>query len=160
LLRTYRFSLLYIIVLAAINLLHFKVAGWIAGSTSQDFASYVIYGLLLAFFLILLIKAISAQKSTDLGIILLTMGLVFFFLLSHPMLIFRLTVFELFLLGLLVAWEGRKSRSLIPFLILLIGAVLVEFVSNFAVNSHFFLLDVWQNMLVLLCGYLPVSIRN
>jgi hypothetical protein len=159
-LSTYRFSLIYIIVLAAITLFHSKLAGWIAGSAGQDFASYVIYGMFLAFFLILLIKTIAAKRGTDVGLVLLTLGLVFFFLLSHPMLIFKMTILELFILGLLVAWEGKKSKSLISFLIIFIGALVVEVMSNFAVNTHFYYFDVWQNSLVVLSGYLSGSLLN
>lgn len=159
-LKTYRFSFIYILLLVAGNFYHPQVVAWLVSHTGQEFANYVIYGLFLAFFFIVLIKTIAAKHTRELGGILLAGGLIFFLLFTHPMLIFRITVLELFILGLLVAWEGKKAKSIVPFLIVLSGAVVLECISNYAMNTHFYYLDAWRHGLVALAGYLPGSLLN
>jgi hypothetical protein len=126
--------------------------------TGRNFALYIIYALFLAFFLVVFVKVAAAKKSIDIAIILLTLGLMFFFLFSHPVFLFKLTLLELFFVGVLVSWEGKKGKSFIPFLIMAAVAVLVELSSNFAVGSHFYYFDVWRHCLTSLSGYLAGSL--
>jgi hypothetical protein len=160
LLKTYRFSIITGILLAVINAFHYQVERLITSLTGRNFASYIIYAVFFAFFLVVLFKVAVAKKNRDIGVVLLTAGLMFFFLLARPMLEFKLTLLEMFLLGIIIAWEGKKNKSPLPFLILALGAVAVELASNFSIGSHFYLFDAWRNMLAGLSGYLSGSLLN
>jgi hypothetical protein len=159
-LKTYRFSIIYGIILAVVNFFHVQVERLIAAVTGKSFGTYIIYALCLAFFLVVLFKVAAAKKNRDIAVILLTMGLIFFFLLSHPVFLFKLTVVELFFFGVLVAWEGKKSKTLLPFLIIFGCAVIVEIASNLGLNTHFYYFDAWRNALTALSGYLAGSLLN
>jgi len=86
--------------------------------------------------------------------LLLTMGFVFFLLFTRTVFLFQLSVFEMFSLGVLVSLEGKKSKNMAPFLIIIITASLVELSSSLAVGSNFYYLDAWRNILMALSGYL------
>lgn len=165
-LKTYRISIITGLLLCVLSLFHSKVTGVIVSLTGRNFASYFIYAVFLAFFLVALFKVIAAKKSQEIGIVLLTAGLMFFFVLSRPRLSFKLTLLELFVFGVIVAWESKKSKSLLPFLILALGATAIEFASSlsiggqFSTGSHFYLMDAWRNMLAALSGYLSGSMLN
>ena len=90
----------------------------------------------------------------ELAAISLAVGLVFFFLLSWPVFVFQLNVLEMFLLGFLLSVESKKTKSLMPLLLLVLGAILVEIASNLSIGSHFYYLDAWRNTLTALSGYL------
>lgn len=85
---------------------------------------------------------------------LLAMGMIFFFLFSTPLFLFKLTLLEFFILGFVLAVETRKSQSLVSLLLLIGAACLIEVITNFAGGTHFYYLDVWINSLAGLSGYI------
>jgi hypothetical protein len=88
------------------------------------------------------------------AIALLVMGLIFFLLLSKTVLIYKLSIVEFFILGALVSFENKKSKSLLPFLILLGTACLMEIITNLSTGTRFYHLDVWINSITALSGYI------
>ena len=109
------------------------------------------------FFLVVFFKMVSAKKNMEIAIVLLSMGLVFFFLFSWPVFSFQLNVVEMFILGIFLSKESKKSKSLAPFFILIVTAFLIEIASNVSIGSHFYYLDAWRNVLIGLSGYLSGS---
>ncbi|MCP5050435.1 MAG: hypothetical protein GY940_24945 [bacterium] len=158
--KNYRFSIIFCIVLGVANLFHSRVERAVTAITGRNFALYIIYALFLAFFLVVLFKVVATKKNTDIAIILLTMGLIFFFLFTHPVFLFKLTLLELFFFGVLVVWEGKKSKSLTAFLLIAAAAVLVELASSYSFGGYFYYLDAWRNALTGLSGYLAGSLLN
>ncbi|UCH95378.1 MAG: hypothetical protein JSV88_00650 [Candidatus Aminicenantes bacterium] len=152
--KTYKFSIIYAIFLVIINFFHFQVEKWLIGISSRNFALFFIYVLFLVFYLVIFLKKRPKINNLEIAILLLTMGLVFFLLLSRPVFLFQLSVLEMFILGILLAAEGKKSRSPLAFLLLAAVAVLTEISSNLSMGSHFYYLDAWRNALVALSGYL------
>lgn len=153
--KTYKYSIIYIIFLVVVNFFHFRVEGFITNTTGKNFAAYFIYGLFLALFMAIAIKAFLSKKNLDITIALLTMGLIFFFLFTQTVFLFKLSVLELFILGVILSLEGKKSKSLVPFLMIAVAAVLVEVSSNLSIGSRYFsYFDAWRNALITLSGYL------
>lgn len=153
--KKYKYSIIYIIFLGVVNFFHYRVEGFIDGTTGKNFAAYFIYGLFLALFLTIAIKAFLSKKNLDITIALFTMGLIFFFLFTQPVFLFKLGVLELFILGVILSLEGKKSKSLVPFLLIAAAAVLVEVSSNLSIGSGYFsYFDAWRNALIVLSGYL------
>lgn len=153
--KKYKYSIIYIIFLVLVYLLHFRVERFIAGTTGKNFVVYFIYGLFLALFLTIAIKAFLSKKNLNITITLLTMGLIFFFLFTNPVFLFKLSVLELFILGVILSLEGKKSKSLIPFLLIAAAVILVEVSSNLSIGSRYFsYFDAWRNTLIALSGYL------
>lgn len=152
--KAYKFSFVYIIFITIINFFHFRVEKWLIGASSRKFVFYTIFALLLAFFLVIFFKKRSKINNPEIAILLLGMGLVFFLFFSRPVFLFQLLVLEMFILGALLSLEGKKSKSLLPFLFIAATAVLVEFSSNLSIGSSFFYLDAWRNCLIALSGYI------
>lgn len=153
-LKRFKISLVYIIVLMIVNLFHFQVENLLIKLTGKNFMGYLIYGLFLAFFLVLLIKIILSKKSLEPVVVLLIMGLIFFFLFSRNPLLAKLGVLEFFLLGVLAALENKKAKSLFPLILIIAAALLVEAVGNFSSGGVFYYLDGWINILTGLSGYI------
>jgi hypothetical protein len=153
-LKAYKFSIIYVIFLAIINFFHFQVEKWLIDASSRNFVFYTILALFLAFFLVVFLKKRSKINNREIAMLLLSMGLVFFLLFSRPVFLFQLIVVEMFILGIFIALEGKKSKSLLPFVLILVTAALVEVSSNLSIGSSFYYLDAWRNTLIALSGYL------
>jgi hypothetical protein len=130
------------------------VEKWLIRVSSRNFVFYMILALFLAFFLVIFLKKRSKINNREIAIFLLSMGLVFFLLFSHPVLLFQLIVLEMFLLGVVIALEGKKSKSILPFVLIVVAAVLIEISSNLSTGSTFYYLDAWRNTLIALSGCL------
>jgi hypothetical protein len=130
------------------------VEKWLIRVSSRNFVFYMILALFLAFFLVIFLKKRSKINNREIAILLLSMGLVFFLLFSHPVLLFQLIVLEMFLLGVVIALEGKKSKSILPFVLIVVAAVLIEISSNLSTGSTFYYLDAWRNTLIALSGCL------
>jgi hypothetical protein len=130
------------------------VEKWLIHVSSRNFVFYMILALLLAFYLVVFLRKRSKINNREIAIFLLSMGLVFFLLFSHPVLLFQLIVLEMFILGVVIALEGKKSKSILPFVLIVVTAVLIEISSNLSVGSSFYYLDAWRNTLIALSGYL------
>lgn len=152
--KNYKFSIFYSIILIIASYFHFQLENWFRATGSKNFILYLIYAFFLAFFISLFFKKFSKINNMEITIILLAIGFIFFLLFSRPILSFQLCVLELFILGVILALEKRKSRSSIPFIILLITAILIEISFNFSIGSHFFYMNAWRNGLIGLSGYL------
>ena len=152
--KKYKYSLIYIGFLVLLSLFHFKLQGFVLDSGAGVFFNYIVYGLFAAFFLAIFIKSLYGRKNQEIAIVLLVMGLVFFFLLSNPKLVYKLAILEFFVLGLVVSFDSLNAASPLPFLILGAGACLVEFAANLPGGGSFFYLNVWGYSLTGLSGYI------
>ena len=152
--KAYKFSVIYAIFLVMVNFFHFRVEKWLIDASSRNFVYYMILALLLAFFLVVFLKKRSRIDNREIAILLLSMGLVFFLLFSRPVLLFQLIVLEMFILGIFLALEGKKSKSLLAFVLIVIAAVLIEISANLSMGSSFYYLDAWRNALIALSGFL------
>lgn len=137
-----------------VNGFHFHLETLILDLSAWKFVLYLIYGLFFSFFLVIFIRLFRARKNLELAMVLLIIGLIFFFLISNPLLLFKLAILEFFILGLLVALDNKKSKSLLPYLLLFGTACLVEIVTNLASGTHFYYLDVWIHSLTGLSGFI------
>ncbi|MCP4215267.1 MAG: hypothetical protein GY765_11450 [bacterium] len=149
----FRSSLIYIAFLAILSLFHHQLHALIAGASAGKFSLYIIYGAFFSFFLLIFIKSLKSNSNQDIAVILLVTGMIFFLLFLRPMFLFKLTVLEFFILGVLLALENKRARSVVPFLLLLGAACLVEVITNIRVGAHFYYADVWINALTGLAGY-------
>ncbi len=156
-LKKYKISLVYIIVLALVNLFHFQFESLSIKLTGKNFMVYLIYGLFLAFFLVRFIQVILAKKNLEAAVLLLIIGLIFFFLFSRNPLLAKLGVLEFFILGVLVSLENKKAKSFFPIILIIAAAFLVEAVDNFTSGGVFYYLDAWINVLTGLSGYIACS---
>ncbi len=152
--KPFKGTLFFSLVLMGVSLFHFQLESFILKLTALNFVIYLIYGLFLAFFLVIFFKISRAGKNLEMGVLLLVTGLIFFFLFSNPRLLFKLEIFEFFLLGVLAALDNKKRKSLVPFIIILAVACLVELVTTLWSGTRFYYLDVWIHSLAGLSGYI------
>lgn len=156
--KKYSLSIIYIVVLCVLNFFHHRVEKFLFGITGEKFLTYFIYALFISFSLLLLLKIIPAKKNLDFATALLTMGFMFFLLISRAPFLVKLNILEFFILGVLIAIDSKKAKSYFPFILLIGAVVLVEVVNNFSTGSSFYYLDVWINSLTALSGYVALSL--
>ena len=152
--KKYILSLIYIIFLAAVSCFHLRLEALIIKASAGKFVLYSIYGIFAAFTVVILVKFLLARKNLEIAMGLLAMGMIFFFLVSTPLFLFKLALLEFFILGVVLAVENRKSQSPVSLLLLLGAACLIEAITNFVGGTRFFYLDVWINSLAGLSGYI------
>ena len=153
-LRRYSLSILYTVALCVVNFFHYRVEMFLVSLTGKKFLLYLIVALFVSFSVILFFKTIRSKKSHELAVVLLTMGIVFFFLFSRSPFLAKLNILEFFILGILMSIEHKKSKSILPFIFLIGAAFLIETVSNFSIGSRFYYFDVYINTLTALSGYI------
>lgn len=146
--------MIYIVLLAVVSFFHMRIEALIRNAAAGKFVVYSIYGVFAAFAVVILVKYLLARKNLEFAMGLLAMGIIFFFLISTPLFLFKLALLEFFILGVLLAVESRKSQSLVSLILLIGAACLIEVVTNFAGGTHFYYLDVWLNSLAGLSGYI------
>lgn len=152
----FKFSFFYIAALAILNLFHSKLERFVYYHSLEGLVFYVLSGLFLSFFLIVLQKVIKARKNTEIAMMILILGVVFFFMTSRPRIGFKISIFEFFLLGCLLAIEDKRIKLLIPLILLFIAAILVEVTANIWVNKGIFYNDIWRSILFGLGGYVSL----
>jgi hypothetical protein len=152
--KKFKISFIYIIALAAAVIFQRPIERLMFRLSAGDFFLYLIYGLSLAFLLVIIIKAYLSGKNQDLAAALLIGGVIFFFLFLKSMVLFKLIILEFFVLGILVSRDNKKAKSIIPFLILVGAACFIEFVDNIIPGTRFYYYDVWIYSLTGLCGYI------
>lgn len=153
-LKKFKISIFYIVFLIVINFFHPRVEDFLINLTGKKFILYLIYALFVSFSLVLLFKIIPSKKNPELALVLLTMGFVFYLLVSRGHFLSKLNIPEFFILGILVSIENKKSRFFSPFILLFAAVFLVEVAHNLSIGSRFYYLDVWINSLTGLSGYI------
>lgn len=152
--KRFTVTLFYIVALLAYSLLQKPAENLLRRFSAVSFTGYVIFGLLIAFFLIVLFKAARQGKDLEPVALTLATGLVFFFLLTSPRLMFRVTVFGFYLLGVLTAIDNKKTKSVLPFIIIIGTACLVEAASGYFFGGSFYYLDAWIYSLCAFSGFI------
>lgn len=156
--KKFKVSLIYIIFLVVASAFHSYLENLFLNISAIKFVLYLIYGLFFSFFLAIFVKSIMAGKNLEIAIVLLTMGLIFFFLSLKPIFLFKLGILEFFLLGVLISIDNKKSKSILPFFFLFVTALLVEIVPNLFAGTSFYYNDVWILSLTGLSSYIAVFI--
>jgi len=88
------------------------------------------------------------------------MGFILFYLFSRTgaNFLFKVTIFEFFILGVLLSMENKRSKSWIPFALLISAVILTQFFSDISMQGSFYYLDVWRDLLFALSGYISVGV--
>jgi len=153
-LKKFSFSFFYVVALSVINVFHYRLENFLFKLTGENFVLYLIYALFISFSVLLLIKVLPSKKNLELSLVLLTMGSVFFFLVTRTPFLAKLGILEFFLLGILMSVENKKSKSVFPFILLVGTAFLIEWIHNLSFGSRFYYLDAWLNSLTGLSAYI------
>jgi len=157
-LRKYKFSLIYILVLLATSPFHLRVRNLLVGIRGFNFINYVLLGILVAFFALAFIKAVSSGKALENAAILLAASIVFYFLFQRRIFLNRtffsnfLHIAEFFILGIMLFKENRKASSAVPFFLLFTSAIAFELVQVFFHNRVVDANDIWTNAIAGLVG--------
>jgi hypothetical protein len=143
-----------------LNFFHSPVSSFLASLTGEKFIIYLLYALFFSFFLIALIRVFRTGKNIETATVIFTAALIFFFLLSRPFLLFKLSIAEFFILGVILFVNGKKSRSTFATAsaLLVLTALLVEIAGNLSAGSSFYYFDVWMTVLFGLAGYITMGL--
>jgi glycopeptide antibiotics resistance protein len=157
-LRKYRFSLLYILFLLVTSPFHLQVRNLLVGFKGFNFSNYLLLGILVAFFVLAFLKALTGGKALENAAILLAATIVFYFLFQRRIFLNRaffsnfLHIAEFFILGVLLFKENRRSSSPLPFFILIFSAFAFELIQFFFQNRVVDANDIWTNVIAGLVG--------
>jgi glycopeptide antibiotics resistance protein len=157
-LRKYRFSLLYILVLLLTSPFHLQLRNLLVGFRGFNFSNYLLLGILVAFFVLALFKAVSGGKALENAAVLLAATIIFYFLFQRRIFLNKvffsnfLHIAEFFILGVLLFKENKRSSSPLPFLILIVSAFAFELIQFFLQNRVVDANDIWTNAIAGLVG--------
>lgn len=156
--RKFKLSLAYALVLLATSPLHLQVRNLLLRARGFNFASYVLLGVLVAFFLLALFRAASGGKALEMTAILLAATVVSYLLFQRRIFLNRtffsnfLHIAEFFLLGVLLSKENKRSSAIAPFAILVISAFAFELIQVFFHGRVVDANDIWTNAISGLVG--------
>jgi glycopeptide antibiotics resistance protein len=157
-LKKFRFSLLYIFVLLVTSPFHVQVKNLLVDIRGFNFISYVLLGILAAFFALAFFKAAMGGKALENAAILLAVAIVLYFLFQRRIFLNKvffsnfLHIAEFFILGVLVFKENKKASSPFPFFILFFSAFAFELIQVFFHNRVVDANDIWTNVIAGLVG--------
>lgn len=158
--KRFRLTLLYFPGLIVLNFFHPAFRSLLAALTGEKFIVYLVYALFISFFIINLVRVYRRGKNTEAATVLLLAVLIFFFLSSRPRLLFKLSLLEFFVLGVILFLDYMKSRPALAYSLawLTAAAVMAEIAGNLGAGTDFYYFDVWMSVLFGLCGYVATGI--
>jgi len=157
-LKKFKLSLLYILLLLATSPFHLQVRNALLGIRGFHFVSYLMLGILAAFFLLAFFRAARSGKVLDHAAILLAAAVVFYFLFQQRLFLNQvffsnfLHITEFFILGILLVKENRRGSSPLPFFLLFASAFAFELIQVFIRGRVVDANDVWTNTIAGLVG--------
>jgi glycopeptide antibiotics resistance protein len=157
-LRKFRFSLLYILVLLLTSPFHLQVRNLLVDVRWFHFSSYILLGILVAFFALAFFRALVSGKAMDNAAVLLAAAIVFYLLFQRRIFLNKvffsnfLHIAEFFILGVLLFKENRRASTPVPFLILFVSAFDFELIQVFFHNRVVDANDIWTNAIAGLVG--------
>lgn len=152
----FKVTFIYSALLIVASIFITRLETWITRLCGPRFAGYVIFGLFMAFFLVTLIKTLQAGKNLEMGSWLLSAGIIFFFLYFNVSLSFKLEILLFFILGILCALDNKKTKSILPFIMIIAVICLGQLAENLVKGTQLFsfeLLNAWMHFLASLAGY-------
>ena len=156
--KKFKFSLLYILILLATSPFHMQIKNLLVGISVFNFSSYVLLGILTAFFALAFLRAFTSGKELDIAAILLAAAIVSYFLFARKIFLNKvffsnfLHIAEFFILGVLLFKENKKAPSAWPFIILFVSAFAFELTQVFLQSRVVDANDIWTNSLAGLVG--------
>lgn len=156
--KKFKVSLLYILALLLTSPFHVQIINLLASSKGFNFINYVLLGILAAFFILGLFKALKAGKTLEIATIFLAIAIIFYFLFQRRIFLNKtffsnfLHIAEFFILGVLLIKENKKTSSPIPFIILFSSAFALELIQFFFHNGVIDSNDIWTNSISGLVG--------
>ena len=128
-------------------------------SIGIDIINYTIFGLLIPFFIIALIKILLKKNDEKTATILIIIGIVlyFFIIKAQTGLIIKLSLFKFIALGVIYSFENKK-QSYIPILLILITSVFTELAIHRTLSISFYYYNIFLNTLLGFSGYSAATI--
>ncbi|HSQ35675.1 MAG TPA: VanZ family protein [Candidatus Binatia bacterium] len=156
--KRYQLSALYILALLLTSPFHVQVINFLVKGQGFYFTSYVLLGIMAAFFALGFFRAFRSGQPQAITAILLAAAIVAYFLFQRRIFLNKaffsnfLHIAEFFMLGTLLSRENKKTSSPLPLIILFASAFAFElsqvFFHNRVVDGN----DIWINMIAGLVG--------
>ena len=158
--KKFRFSIFYTLLLAASTPFHLQLERFFIQQHWLRLLNYILLGILIAFFAVAFLKSVAEKKIFELAGVLLSAGVVFYFLFQRRIFLnvsrfsLLLHIAEFFLLGWILFRENKRNFSLVPLLGLFAAAIGFEAIQMVMPDRIFDLNDIWINCLSGLAGFL------
>lgn len=156
--KRFKLSLIYLLLLLATSPFHLQVRNALLRIRGFHFASYVLLGILAAFFLLAFFRAAGSGRLLDHAAILLAAAVVLYFLFQRRIFLNPaffsnfLHIAEFFILGILLSKENKRASSPVPFLLLFASAFAFELIQVFLRGRVLDANDIWTNTIAGLVG--------
>ena len=157
--RRFKFSIGFGIIIIIYAFFMNQLHNMFKSPNSFQFFNYVVFGFVIPFFIVLIIKSFIS-KNTDTFILILSLfSIIIYFLLirSNSPIGLKLLLFLFLILGILSAFEKKSSMSILPILILALCAVLSQIAIHRSFSIGFYQYDVYLRILFGFTGYLSIS---
>jgi hypothetical protein len=149
----FKLSLAYLAILLVTSPLHLGFEQWLVGLTGRVFIEHMLLAVFLSLMLVALVRGLKHESVAPVMSSLLAGGLVIYWNFNLRIFAHKLHVVEFFLAGILIGKENRQRKSVWPFLILLAGALGLEFVEKYLPGRVFDAHVIWVNIISGLAGF-------
>ncbi len=155
-----KYSIIFSVIIVFIHFFQNEINIFVKTPLGTNIITYLIYGVLIPFFILVLIKVLLKRNDVNTTTILLIIGIVlyFFMIRSQTLLISKLSLFEFISIGIVYSFENKNRRSLIPIILILFTAVLTEFAVHRSLSISFYHYDVFLKILLSFAGYTAAAI--
>lgn len=155
-----KYSIIFSIIVVFFHFFQNKINIFVKTPLGTNIGTYLIYGLLIPFFIIVLIRVILRKNDINITTILLIIGIIlyFFIIRSQTQLIVKLSLFEFVMIGIFYSFENSRVKSMAPLILIFFTAVFAEFAIHRSVLISFYHYDVFLKILLSFSGYTAAAI--
>jgi len=134
-----------------------QVVNLVQTHTPRVFLQYLLLGIWVILLTLAVISALGSRKKQDAIALLFPLGVLLFFILRRNVTAYQLTVFQLMVIGGLLALENR-GRGIYPaWLYLLFFSFWLEWIQDLFQREIFFFLDFIIHVLICSAVFITVS---
>lgn len=128
----------------------------------QGFFKYLIIGFFTPYIIIITVKVFIQRKDKEFFSIISLFGIIiyFFFIKVNSHSVFKLFLFEFFILGIILYFENKQNKILTPTLIIFSIAIISEIVLQRNLIIAFYHYDIFLKILIGFTGYSSIAIGN
>lgn len=149
-----KLNLLFIFLfLIAFNYLGKLAVNFVSGRSLYNFSLNLILGICFAVLVIVLLRIGINKKPLLFSSLILSQGIIFYFLLTQPRLFDKLILIGFYFSGILIFYSGGKKKESFYYLFILLLAIIFEVSGILLFDRNFLYLNILRNFLIGTAGF-------
>jgi len=141
-------------ILITLNYTGKLIVGFVSGRSLYDFSINLITGLSFSVLVLVLLNIRSSKKRQIIYSILLSQGIIFYFLFTQPRLFDKILLIIFYFSGIFLIYSNVNKKYIYFISAVLLFPVVFELSGLILFDKNFILLNILRNFLIITAGYI------